>query len=379
MRENTDEFGIKHHRIGSINNGIVHVIAAEQGIVMPGMTVVCGDSHTCTLGALGVVAFGIGTSEVEHVLATQTIIQSRPDVLQVHFDGIPKDTRTVLPKDYILEVCRQLGSSGGNNMVIEFTGKAIKELHMEGRLTICNMAIETGARSGYISPDQTTIDYVLNTDHYKNLKDKSNLRKYWDSLINDPDDQAKQQIHVDISKLEPQITWGTSPSQSMPISGVIPRPECEADEKALSFMQLQPGSNIQGTAVDTIFIGSCTNSRITDLRIAASICAGQKVASNVKAFVVPGSERVRRQAEEEGLMKIFAKSGFHIREPGCSMCVSVNREFVQPGHRCLSTSNRNFKHRQGPNSRTHLCSPAVAAASAIKGYVQDPRKMELSL
>jgi len=383
MRVNTEEFGIVHNRIGTANNGIIHVIAPEQGVVMPGMTVVCGDSHTCTLGALGTVAFGIGTSEVEHVLATQTVVQKRPQVMRVCFEGTPKQANFVSPKDYILELCRHLGAGGGNGLVIEFAGSAIRNLSMEGRMTICNMAIETGARSGFVSPDDVTLAYVAQTEQYQHIADKveqlSELRDYWLSLASDDDAQVQRQIEIDVSKLTPQITWGTRPSQSMSIGGIVPVPESDADEKALAFMGLVPGTDIQGLAINTVFIGSCTNSRISDLRVAAEICAGHQVAPDVMAYVVPGSEKVRKQAEEEGLMEIFAQAGFHFREPGCSMCVSINREFVAPGHRCLSTSNRNFEHRQGPNSKTHLCSPAVAAASAITGRVTDPGKLERML
>lgn len=379
MRRNTEEFGISHHRIGSAKQGIVHVIAPEQGLVMPGMTVVCGDSHTCTLGALGAVAFGVGTSEVEHVLATQTVVQRRPGVLRVCLEGVLKEGKYVLPKDFILTICRHLGPEGAQGMVIEFAGEAIRGMPMEGRLTICNMAIEAGARSGFVSPDKITIDYILATEAGKQIRDKLELEKHWLSLASDRYAEVRRELVIDISDIEPQVTWGTRPSQSMPVSGTIPVPQDGADDKALAYMGLIPGEPIRGTSIDTVFIGSCTNSRISDLRIAAHVCRNQRIASHVVAYVVPGSESVKRQAEEEGLLDVFLDAGFEVREPGCSMCVSVNREFVEPNHRCVSTSNRNFEHRQGPNARTHLCSPAVAAASAIAGFIEDPRTLGIHL
>ncbi|WP_340613392.1 3-isopropylmalate dehydratase large subunit [Xenorhabdus thailandensis] len=377
MRKNTEEFGISHHRIGSEHQGIVHIIAPEQGIIMPGMTVVCGDSHTCTLGALGTIAFGIGTSEVEHVLATQTIVQRRPSVLRLNIDGNSDKEQYILPKDYILHICRSLGSAGAKGSVIEFAGTAISNMSMEGRLTICNMAIEIGARSGFISPDKTTIDYIWATELGKNINEKNKLEQLWLALASDPDAEVKQELMIDISNIEPQITWGTLPSQSIPVSGTIPIPKNNIDERAIAYMGLTPGQPIRGTKIDTVFIGSCTNSRISDLRIAASVCRGKKVAPHVVAYVIPGSERVKRQAEKEGLLNVFTEAGFQVREPGCSMCVSVNREFVEPYKRCVSTSNRNFEHRQGPNARTHLGSPALAAASAIVGKIEDPRSVTI--
>lgn len=379
MRKNTEDFGISHHQIGSDWQGIVHVIAPEQGLVMPGMTVVCGDSHTCTLGALGAVAFGIGTSEVEHVLATQTIVQRRPGVLRVCLEGNSKENRYILPKDYILQICRHLGPSGARGMVIEFAGEAIRQMPMEGRLTICNMAIEAGARSGFVSPDKLTIEYILTTDAGKQVLNKSELESRWLSLASDRYAEVQRELVIDVSEIEPQITWGTRPSQSMPINGTVPGFQDGSDDEALAYMGLTPGEPIRGTSVDTVFIGSCTNSRISDLRIAAHVCRNQRVAPHVTAYVVPGSESVKRQAEREGLLDIFVDSGFEVREPGCSMCVSVNREFVGPYSRCVSTSNRNFEHRQGPNARTHLSGPAVAAASAIAGQIEDPRTLGIHL
>lgn len=377
LAANCKEFGITLYPMGDKNQGIVHVIGPEQGLSLPGMTIVCGDSHTATHGALGALAFGIGTSEVEHVLATQTLPQLRPGTMAVTVEGeIPPG---VTAKDIILAIIGEIGTGGGIGYVIEYRGSAIRSLSMEGRMTICNMSIEAGARAGMIAPDEITFEYIKGRPHAPKGADWDKAVEYWKSLSTDPDAQFDKEVVIDASTLSPYVSWGTNPSQVVPISGSVPDPESflepsqrEAAARALSYMGLKAGTPITDISVDTVFIGSCTNSRIEDLRLASGVVKGKRVASGIRALVVPGSQKVKAQAEAEGLDKIFLDAGFEWREAGCSMCLGMNPDHLSPGQRAASTSNRNFEGRQGKGGRTHLVSPAVAAATAVAGHFATP-------
>ena len=361
--------------------GIVHVVGPEIGATLPGMTVVCGDSHTSTHGAFACLAHGIGTSEVEHVLATQCLLQKKSKSMLVRFEG--KLGRGVTAKDMVLALIGRIGTAGGTGYAIEFAGSAIRALSMENRMTICNMAIEAGARVGFVAVDETTIAYLKDRPFAPKGEQWDRAVAYWKTLVSDQGAAFDRIVDVDVSAIEPQVTWGTSPEMVVPVSGAVPAPEDFKDsvkregvERALQYMGLTPRTPIEKIAIDKVFIGSCTNSRIEDLREAASIVRGRRVAANVKlALVVPGSGSVKRQAEHEGLDKIFMSAGFEWREPGCSMCLAMNADRLEPGERCASTSNRNFEGRQGNGGRTHLVSPAMAAAAAIAGHFVDVRQL----
>ncbi len=377
LANNCKEFGITHFPMGDSNQGIVHVIGPEQGLTLPGMTVVCGDSHTATHGAFGALAFGIGTSEVEHVLATQTLPQQRPKTMAVTVEGeLPKG---VTAKDLILAIIGQIGTGGGIGYVIEYRGSTIRSLSMEGRMTVSNMSIEAGARAGLIAPDEITFEYVKGRPHAPVGDAWNQAVDYWKSLATDPDAKFDKEVFVDATKLTPYVSWGTNPSQVVPISDKVPNPESfeepsarEAATRALTYMGLKAGTPISDISVDTVFIGSCTNSRIEDLRLAASVVKGKHVAPGIRALVVPGSQHVKKQAEAEGLDRVFIDAGFEWRESGCSMCLGMNPDRLSPGQRAASTSNRNFEGRQGKGGRTHLVSPAVAASTAVAGHFATP-------
>jgi len=376
LKKNTEEFGIKYFPMGHSNQGIVHVIGPELGLTLPGMVIVCGDSHTSTHGAFGALAFGIGTSEVEHVLATQTLPQVKPAKMAVYFEG--KLPISVTAKDMILALIGRIGTGGGIGYVIEYRGDAIKSLSMEGRMTICNMSIEAGARAGMIAPDSTTLNWLEGRPYCPKGKEWDKAVEYFESLPTDEGAIFDKEVHFDVSQLEPYVSWGTNPSQVVPISGKVPDPS-DFDEsirkdvqRALQYMGLTPGTPIKDIKVDTVFIGSCTNSRLEDLRLVASVIDGKKVAKGLRALVVPGSQAVKSQAEAEGLDKIFIEAGMEWRSPGCSMCLAMNPDKLAPQERCASTSNRNFEGRQGRGGRTHLVSPAVAAATAILGHFGTP-------
>ncbi len=377
LAENCEEYGITYFPIGSSGQGIVHVIGPEIGLSEPGMTIVCGDSHTATHGAFGALAFGIGTSEVEHVLATQTLPQQKPKTMAINITG--KLRRHVTAKDIILAVIGKIGTGGGIGSVIEYRGETIESLSMEGRMTICNMSIEAGARAGMIAPDEVTFDYLRDRQFAPKGDSFDSAVSFWKTLKSDPGAVFDSEVELDVSNLTPYVTWGTNPSQVVEIKGEVPDPiglstsaEVESAERALKYMGLKAGQPIKDIKVDTVFIGSCTNSRIEDLRLAASVVKGRKVHSSMRALVVPGSQRVKRQAEQEGLNEIFLKAGFEWRESGCSMCLAMNPDKLAPEERCASTSNRNFEGRQGRGGRTHLVSPAVAAATAIRGFFSEP-------
>ena len=378
--KNVKEFGVPYFELSDARQGVVHVIGPEQGISLPGMTVVCGDSHTSTHGALGALAFGIGTSEVEHVLATQTLLQKRAKNMRVQVDGvIPKGCSA---KDVILAIIGRIGTAGGTGHVIEFTGETIRALNMAGRMTVCNMSIEAGARAGLVAPDNTTFDYLDGRPYAPKGDDFERAVAYWRTLPSDLDAHYDKLVALDGSGLAPQVTWGTSPETVAPITGRVPDPAAEPNParraqlwQMLSYMDLAPGQALQGTRVDVVFIGSCTNSRIEDLRAAATIARGRRVPKHVRALVVPGSGLVKAQAEREGLDQVFLDAGFEWREAGCSMCLAMNTDKLLPGQRCASTSNRNFEGRQGPGSRTHLLSPAMAAAAAVSGMLMDVREL----
>ncbi|MDE3272465.1 3-isopropylmalate dehydratase large subunit [Pseudoalteromonas sp. G4] len=378
LKENCEEFGIVLYDLNSINQGIVHVMGPEQGITLPGTTIVCGDSHTSTHGAFGALAHGIGTSEVEHVLATQTLQQKKAKSLKIQIDG--QINHGVTAKDIILAVIGKLGTAGGTGYVAEFCGEAISALSMEARMTLCNMSIEMGAKAGLIAPDQATYDYLEGRPFAPKGDDWHQAVAYWQTLKSDDDAVFDQTVILNAQEIQPQVTWGTSPEQVIGIDQTIPDPDAQSDlikadaiRRALAYMDLAPGQKISDVAVDTVFIGSCTNSRIEDLRAAASLVQGKKVAEGVEALVVPGSGLVKKQAEEEGLADIFKQAGFEWREPGCSMCLAMNDDRLGAGKRCASTSNRNFEGRQGRGGRTHLVSPAMAAAAAIHGRFVDIR------
>jgi 3-isopropylmalate/(R)-2-methylmalate dehydratase large subunit len=376
LAANCAEHGIKLLDLHHPDQGIVHVIGPELGLTQPGMIIVCGDSHTSTHGAFGAIAFGIGTSEVEHVLATQTLPQQLAKTLKIQIDG--KLANGVTPKDVILAVIGQLGTAGGNGFVAEFCGDAIRAMSMEGRMTLCNMSIEMGAKAGLIAPDTTTFAYLQGKTYAPSQEHWDAAVAYWQSLYSDADAVFDKVVQIDGSRIKPQISWGTNPEQVIAIDQPIPSPDdftdlikADAARRALAYMGLSAGQRLTDTKVDVVFIGSCTNSRIEDLRAAAAVVGSQKVAAGVRALVVPGSGMVKRQAEAEGLAEIFKAAGFEWREPGCSMCLGMNDDQVGAGERCASTSNRNFEGRQGRGSRTHLVSPAMAAAAAIAGKFVD--------
>jgi 3-isopropylmalate/(R)-2-methylmalate dehydratase large subunit len=381
LDKNCQEFGLNEFVMSDIRQGIVHVIGPEQGATLPGMTVVCGDSHTSTHGAFGALAFGIGTSEVEHVLATQCLLQKKSKNMLVSVDG--KVIAGVTAKDIVLAIIGELGTAGGTGYAIEFGGDAIHALSMEGRMTVCNMAIEAGARAGMVAVDATTIEYVKGRPYAPTAAVWDQAIAEWQELHSDAGAKFDKVIHIDAASIKPLVTWGTSPEMVVAIDEVVPDPDKETDSvkadgmrKALAYMDLKAGTPINEIAIDKVFIGSCTNSRIEDLRAAAKVAEGKQVAANVKlAMVVPGSGLVKQQAEKEGLDKIFIAAGFEWREPGCSMCLAMNADRLEPGERCASTSNRNFEGRQGAGGRTHLVSPAMAAAAAIHGHFVDVRSM----
>ena len=378
VRANCTEFGVPHHPMGSAGNGIVHVIGPEQGLSQPGLTLVCGDSHTSTHGAFGALAFGIGTSEVEHVLATQTAWVTRPESLEVRVEGALRPG--VSAKDLALHVVRALGSNGGAGAVIEYRGSAVRALSMEQRMTLCNMTIECGARAGLVAPDATTFSFLEGRPHAPTGADWTEAVARWTQLKSDDDAEFDAEITIDVSELAPLVTWGTRPDMVEPVTGHVPDPkgattegDARAMERALVYMGLTPGTALDTVAIDRVFIGSCTNARLEDLRSAASVAKGHKVNARVRAMVVPGSQQVKADAEREGLDRIFAAAGFEWREPGCSMCLGMNDDILGEGERCASTSNRNFEGRQGRGGRTHLVSPSMAAAAAIAGHFVDVR------
>lgn len=380
LQNNADEFGITVYNMQSYDQGIVHVIGPELGLTLPGKTIVCGDSHTSTHGAFGALAFGIGTSEVEHVLATQCLLQAKPKTMKVNFKG--NTGNGVTAKDMILALIGKIGTAGATGYVLEYTGEAIENLSMEGRMTICNMSIEAGARAGMIAPDEKTFEYIKNTQYAPKDQEWDAAVEYWQSLKTDDGAVFDAEVDIDCSEIAPQITWGTSPGMVIGVNENIPSPEQgktdsekKSIEKALSYMGLEPGIPVEEIKINKVFIGSCTNSRIEDLREAAGAVKGRRKAANVEqVLVVPGSHRVKDQAEKEGLHKIFIEAGFEWREPGCSMCLAMNDDVLKEGDRCASTSNRNFEGRQGKGSRTHLVSPAMAAVAAVNGHFTDIRK-----
>jgi 3-isopropylmalate/(R)-2-methylmalate dehydratase large subunit len=380
LDENCAQFGITLFPRGHENQGIVHVIGPELGVTQPGMTIVCGDSHTSTHGAFGSLAFGIGTSEVEHVLATQTLPQQRAKSMSVTVNGLAPEG--VSAKDIALAIVGRLGTGGGTGHVIEYRGDAIRALSMEGRMTVCNMSIEAGARAGLVAVDETTIDYLRGRPGVPEGDEFEIAATRWRTFTSDADAHFDVEVELDAADLVPFVTWGTNPAQVVALNGVVPTPEAisdpdqrEATERALTYMDLEPGTAVRDIPVDVVFIGSCTNSRIEDLRAAAAVASGHHVADHVRALVVPGSHRVKKQAEDEGLDQIFTDAGFEWREPGCSMCLGMNPDTLKPGQRCASTSNRNFEGRQGRGGRTHLVSPVVAAATAIQGHFSSPGEL----
>ncbi|CAI3922698.1 3-isopropylmalate dehydratase large subunit [Commensalibacter communis] len=380
LEHNVKEFGVPFIPLQSDKQGIIHVVGPEEGITLPGMTIVCGDSHTSTHGAFGALAFGIGTSEVEHVMATQTLLQKPAKNLKIEINGTLKPGMSA--KDVVLAVIGHIGTAGGTGHVIEFAGSVIRNLDMAGRMTVCNMAIEGGARSGLIAPDEVTFEYIKGRPNAPQGADFDAAVDYWKSLASDEGAHYDKVITIDVDNLEPMVTWGTSPEDVLPITGNIPDPALLKDEsqrlrkqRMLDYMDLAVGKPIAGTKIDAVFIGSCTNSRLEDLRAAAHVLKGKKIANHVWALVVPGSGVIKKQAEAEGLDKIFIDAGFEWREAGCSMCLAMNPDRLKPGQRCASTSNRNFEDRQGPGGRTHLVSPAMAAAAAVKGELTDVREM----
>jgi 3-isopropylmalate/(R)-2-methylmalate dehydratase large subunit len=377
LRKNCQEFGIRLHSLGDVEQGIVHVVGPQLGLTQPGMTIVCGDSHTSTHGAFGALAFGIGTSEVEHVLATQTLPLSRPKTMAINVEGSLKPG--VTSKDIILAIIAKIGTGGGQGYILEYRGSAIRALSMEARMTICNMSIEAGARAGLIAPDETTFAYLKDRPHAPKGEDWEKALSYWSELKSDSDAKFDKEITLDADQLSPFVTWGTNPGQGIALDGVIPSPqdftdpeEVSAAERALVYMDLKAGTPMKKIKIDTVFLGSCTNGRIEDLRAAAEIIKGKKVASDIRMMVVPGSARVRLQAEAEGLDKLFLEAGAEWRSAGCSMCLGMNPDQLVPGERSASTSNRNFEGRQGKGGRTHLVSPLVAAATAIRGTLSSP-------
>ncbi|MGI8757868.1 MAG: 3-isopropylmalate dehydratase large subunit [Acidimicrobiales bacterium] len=381
LARNCAEFAIPLYPMGDPGQGIVHIIGPEQGLSQPGMTIVCGDSHTSTHGALGALAFGIGTTEIEHVLATQTLPQVRPATMAITVEGdLPPG---VTAKDLILGIIARIGTSGGAGSVIEYRGQAVRSLSVEGRMTVCNMSIEAGARAGMVAPDDTTFAYLEGRPHAPSGPAWEQALDDWRSLVTDDDAVFDKEVVIDATTLAPHVSWGTNPSQVVSIDGMVPRPDnaldppaSESAHRALAYMGLTPGTPMREIPVDTVFVGSCTNSRIEDLRAAAAVLDGRRVAAGIRALVVPGSFRVKAQAEAEGLDRIFTAAGFEWREPGCSMCLGMNPDILSPGERCASTSNRNFEGRQGKGGRTHLVSPAVAAATAVAGHFASPSDLE---
>jgi 3-isopropylmalate/(R)-2-methylmalate dehydratase large subunit len=380
LEQNARDFGVPYYAMDDIRQGIVHIIGPEQGLTQPGMTIVCGDSHTATHGAFGALAFGIGTSEVEHVLATQTLQQRPAKNMRITVDGdLPVG---VTAKDVILAIIGVIGTAGGTGYVIEYAGKAIRDLSMEGRMTVCNMSIEAGARAGLIAPDETTFEYLKGRPYAPKAGKWEQAVAYWRTLPSDEGAAYDKEVVLKAEDIVPQVTWGTSPQDVLPITGSVPNPADVADqgkrravERALEYMGLTPGTPLKEVKVDKVFIGSCTNGRIEDLRAAATVAKGRKVADGVYAMIVPGSGLVKEQAEDEGLDIVFKEAGFDWREPGCSMCLAMNADKLEPGERCASTSNRNFEGRQGRGGRTHLVSPAMAVAAAVTGHLTDIREL----
>ena len=377
LRRNAKEFGVRIHSLGDEEQGIVHVVGPQLGLTMPGMTIVCGDSHTSTHGAFGALAFGIGTSEVEHVMATQTLPLARFKTMAINVEGTLKPGVTA--KDIILAVIAQIGTGGGQGYVLEYRGSAIRSLSMEGRMTMCNMSIEAGARAGMVAPDETTFEYIKGRPHAPKGEEWDKAVEYWKTLPTDEGAVFDKEIFINADELEPFVTWGTNPGQGVPLSQSVPSPDDFEDEndkvaatRALEYMGLEAGTPMKEIPVDVVFLGSCTNSRIEDLRAAADIVRGRTIAENVRMMVVPGSQKVRAQAEEEGLDKVFKDFGADWRFAGCSMCLGMNPDQLAPGERCASTSNRNFEGRQGKGGRTHLVSPVVAAATAVRGTLSAP-------
>ncbi|HEX2425753.1 MAG TPA: 3-isopropylmalate dehydratase large subunit [Actinomycetota bacterium] len=374
LAKNCAAFGVTLFPTGHTGQGIVHVIGPQMGLTQPGMVIVCGDSHTSTHGAFGALAFGIGTSEVEHVLATQTLPQARPGAMAITVEGdLPPG---VSAKDVILAIIARIGTGGGVGRVLEYRGSAIRSLSMEGRMTVCNMSIEAGARAGMVAPDDTTFAYLQGRPHAPKGSDWDRAVGHWRSLATDADAVFDEEVVLDAGTLRPHVSWGTNPGQTVSIDDVVPKPADESAQRALAYMALEPGTPIREIRPDTVFIGSCTNSRIGDLREAASVLRGRRVRSGLRAMVVPGSMLVKRQAEEEGLDEVFRAAGFEWRDAGCSMCLGMNPDQLSPGERSASTSNRNFEGRQGRGGRTHLVSPAVAAASAVAGHFCTPEDLE---
>ncbi|MDO5678100.1 MAG: 3-isopropylmalate dehydratase large subunit [Propionibacteriaceae bacterium] len=377
LRQNAKDFGIRIHSLGDKDQGVVHIIGPQLGVTQPGMTIVCGDSHTSTHGAFGALAFGIGTSEVEHVLATQTLNQAKPKTMAVNINGeLPNG---VTAKDVVLALIAKVGTGGGQGHIVEYRGSTIENLSMEGRMTICNMSIEWGAKAGMIAPDETTFAYLKGRPHAPEGDEWDAAVEYWKTLRTDDDATFDVEVDIDATQLTPFVTWGTNPAHGVPLGAAVPAPEDFADEveqatarRALEYMDLVPGTPMRDIKVDTVFLGSCTNGRIEDLRLAASVLEGKKIADGVRMLVVPGSARVRIEAETEGLDKVFLDFGAEWRAAGCSMCLGMNPDQLQPGERAASTSNRNFEGRQGKGGRTHLVSPAVAAATAITGHLAAP-------
>ena len=381
LRKNCAEFGIRIHSLGDVEQGIVHVVGPQLGLTQPGMTIVCGDSHTSTHGAFGALAFGIGTSEVEHVLATQTLPLSRPKTMAINVEGELK--AGVTSKDIILAIIAKIGTGGGQGYIVEYRGSAIRKLSMEARMTICNMSIEAGARAGLIAPDETTFNYIKGRPNAPTGEAWDEALQYWKTLQSDADAKFDKEIYLNADELSPFVTWGTNPGQGVPLNESVPDPESFTDveertaaQRALTYMDLKAGTPMKAIKVDTVFLGSCTNGRIEDLRSAAAIIKGKKVAPNTRMLVVPGSARVRLQAESEGLDQIFLAAGAQWRSAGCSMCLGMNPDQLKPGERSASTSNRNFEGRQGKGGRTHLVSPLVAAATALRGTLSSPSDLE---
>ena len=379
LAKNAADFGVPHIDMNDIRQGIVHIIGPEQGFTLPGMTIVCGDSHTSTHGAFGSLAFGIGTSEVEHVLATQTLLQRRAKNMRISVEGaLPVG---ITAKDLVLAIIGKIGTAGGTGHVIEYAGEAVQGLSMEGRMTVCNMSIEAGARAGLIAPDETTFEYLKGRPMAPKAGAWEQAMAHWQQLPSDPGAKYDKEVSLSAADIAPQVTWGTSPQDVLPITGAVPNPESTADaqkqqsiQRSLDYMGLEAGTPLTDVRIDAVFIGSCTNGRIEDLRAVAEVAKGRKVAEHVRAMVVPGSGLVKEQAEDEGIDRVLKEAGFDWREPGCSMCLAMNTDKLKPGERCASTSNRNFEGRQGPGGRTHLLSPGMAAAAAIKGRLADVRE-----
>jgi 3-isopropylmalate/(R)-2-methylmalate dehydratase large subunit len=380
LEANCREFGVPYIPVEDVRQGIVHIIGPEQGYTQPGMTIVCGDSHTATHGAFGALAFGIGTSEVEHVLATQTLVQKPAKNMRITASGRLPFGCTA--KDLILAIIAKIGTAGGTGHVIEYAGEAVRALSMEGRMTMCNMSIEGGARAGLVAPDETTFEYVKGRPMAPKAGQWEQALAYWKTLPSDPGARYETEVALDAASIAPYVTWGTSPQDALPITGAVPDPAKAPDAntreawmRSLAYMGLEPGTPLSEIPIDAVFIGSCTNGRIEDLRAAAAVAKGRRVASRVRALVVPGSGLVKEQAEAEGLDRVFREAGFEWREPGCSMCLAMNADRLEPGERCASTSNRNFEGRQGRGGRTHLVSPAMAAAAALEGKLSDVRRL----